>query len=134
MVEVVRELQFEDLALAERGVGAGDEGNGLFAERCGHLRCPSQEEVTRQDGDGVRPVAVDGSEAAAGLRLVDDIVVVERSEMDELDGRRRPRPAPSPSFGPQLGGDLGQQRSIALAAGSQEVLGDLGEERALAPW
>ncbi len=65
-----------------------------------------------------------------GVGVVDDVVVIERAGMDELD-----RNACFDRLGAvvraELGGHLGEQRAVALSAGEDEVLGDLGEEVAL---
>ena len=128
VIEIVGELQLENLALAEGGVGAGDQGHRFSAEWCRHLGGAGEKKVPGEDGDGVRPVLVDGDFAPPGVRLVDHVVVVERAEMDELDsdaGLDRAVIVPISQFG----GDLCQQRAVALPACREPVLGDLGQER-----
>ena len=121
-----------DLALAQPADGGGQQPGHLGAERGGDLRRPGQQEVAGEDRREVAPAGVDALDAAAGGGLVDDVVVVERAQVHELDGdaapdrRRRcagrppaqPAPAATASSGPQ-----------PLAAGDDQVAGDLGEER-----
>ena len=64
---------------------AGDVG----AERRRERRRLGEEEVAGEDRHDVAPAGVDARDAAAGLGLVDDVVVVERAEVDELDRDRR---------------------------------------------
>ena len=59
---------------------AGDVG----AERGGERRRPGEEEVAGEDRHDVAPAGVHARHAAPGLGLVDDVVVVQRTEVDEL--------------------------------------------------
>ena len=96
--------------------------------RRGDLRGSAEQEVARQDRPDVPPPAVDALDAPAGGRLVDDVVVVERADLHQLDGHATThdvsvhRPGVS---GPAGRGRDGQQRPQALAA-ADEVAGHLG--------
>ena len=46
---------------------------------------PRQREVTAQDGEGVAVGGVDGGEATAQVRAVDDVVVKQGGAVDDLD-------------------------------------------------
>ena len=78
--------QLADLPLAQLADGAGQERRHLGAERGGDLRRPGQQEVAGQDGDQVAPSGVDALDAPAVLGLVHDVVVVQGSEVHQLDG------------------------------------------------
>jgi len=127
MVEVVGELQFEDLAFAQQRIGAGQQRDGLLTQWRRNLRRPGEQEVPGQDRDRVCPVLVHRSFAPSAIGLIYDVVVIEASEVDELDGytclNRMVAGAAA-----QFGGHLCQQRAIALASG-QQMLGDLRQER-----
>ena len=125
--------ELTDLALAQGPDRRGQQRRHLGAERGGDLRGPGQQEVAGHDGDEVAPAGVDAFDSPPGPGLVHDVVVVQRSQMDEL--HRRPphhdrvggrRGQPGASRG------QGQGRAQALATGSEQVAGDLGEEGILA--
>ena len=64
--------------------------------------------------------------AASDVGLVDDIVVIQRPDMDQLHRDPGLYRAMVPAR-PELGGEQGQEWSEALAAGQEEVLCDLGQ-------
>ena len=66
-------------------VAASSDGD-VGAERRGERRRAGEEEVAGEDRDDVAPARVDARHAAAGLGLVDHVVVVERAEVHELAG------------------------------------------------
>ena len=87
VIQIADQLQLSGLALDQLCVGAGQQSDRLLAEPCRrHLRGARHEEVARQDRHRVRPVGVDGCRPAAGVRLIDHIVVVEASDVDQLHG------------------------------------------------
>ena len=125
--EVEVEPQLAGLALDELGVRGGEEAHRLRGEMGrGRLRGLGHEEVSGEDGDGVRPVRVRRRGAAPGISLVDDVVVVETPDVDELDGDAGLDRA-AVTGRSELGGEEGEKGPISLAAGREEVLGDVGE-------
>ncbi len=78
-------LQLTHLALTQLGDGGGQQSGHVGAERRGDLRCPGQQEVAGQDGPQVPPPGVDRDDRSAGDRLIHDVVVVERSDVHQLD-------------------------------------------------
>ncbi len=117
-----------DLSLAQQAQRVGEEPGDLGAERRGDLGRAGQEEVAGHDGDEVAEAGVDALHVAAHQGLVHDVVVVERGQVDELDGHRPlevvggRRPATSGGRG------QGQAGPQALAPGRDQVGGDLVEE------
>ncbi len=89
-VDVERGPQLDDLALAQPADRGGEQPGDLGAERRGDLRRLGQQEVAGEDGLEVAPAGVDALDGAPGDRLVDDVVVVERAEVDELDRHAAP--------------------------------------------
>ena len=106
---------------------AGDVG----AERRRERRRLREQVVAGEDRDDVRPARVHRRHAAAGLGFVDHVVVVERSEVDQLDrgaagddvgGRGRA------DAGAGVARAQGEGRAQALAARREQVPGDVAEE------
>ena len=127
MAEIMGAHEFRHLAFAQLRVGSSDERYGFLAERCGGLRCAGEKEVTCEDRNSVGPVQVYRSLSSAGVGLVDDVVVVERSEVNQLDGDTGLDGFVS-RIRSEFSGDLGEQRAIAFSARGEQVLCDLGEE------
>jgi hypothetical protein len=75
----------------------------------------------------VAPAEVHRRHAAAGLGLVDHVVVVERSDLHQLDRHTTLDDVVGGVVAPREGGGYGQDRAEALATCGDEVLGDLGE-------
>ena len=75
-----------DLALAQPADRAGEQAGDFGAERGGDLRGPRQQEVAGEDRLQVAPLGVHRLHAAAGVGLVDDVVVVQRAEVHEFAG------------------------------------------------
>ena len=102
-VDVEEVLQLEHLPAAQLADGGGEERRDVGAERRRERRRAGEEEVAGEDRDDVAPPGVDARHAAAGLGLVDHVVVVERSEVHELagdaagDGVGRSGAGPAPS-------------------------------------
>jgi hypothetical protein len=127
MGEVIGELKLPGLALDQFCIGGGEESHRLQAEMGGgDLRGPRHEEVPGQDGNGVGPVGVGRGGPAAGVGLVDHIVVIEGSDMDQFHGH--PGLDRAAILGrAQLRCEQGEHGAETLAAGEQKVLGDLGQ-------
>ena len=98
----------------------------LGAERGGDLRGPGQQEVAGQDGPEVPPPGVDALDGAAGDGLVHDVVVVQRAEVDQLAGHAAEHDVVG-GGGAGAGGGDGHHRAQPLAAGHDQVAGDLGQ-------
>ena len=90
-------LELEDLSPAQLADRGGEEPGDVGAQRRGQRRRAGEEEVAGEDRHDVAPAGVDAGHAAPGLGFVDDVVVVERSQVDQLhrdragDRRRRGR-------------------------------------------
>ena len=123
--------QFANLALAQRGDGGGQQSGHLRAQIRRDLRGPGQQVVTGQDGFEVAPAGVYALDSPSGLGGVHDVVVVQGPLVDQLDGHTAPDDVSRgrARLGVQyLGGGHGQGRSYPLAAGIDQVTGDLGQE------
>ena len=121
-------LHLHDLALAQLRDGLRHDPGDLDTEVGRQFGRPGEQVVTGQDADGVVPAGVRADGAASGRRLVDDVVVVERRQVHELDdhaGLRDLRPACLTEVGAQRH----QHGAEALAAGVHEVAGGLLHER-----
>ena len=86
--DVEEVLQLEDLAAAQLADGGGEQRGDVGAERRGERRRPGEQEVAGEDRHDVVPAGVHARHAPPGLGLVDDVVVVERPEVHELDRHR----------------------------------------------
>ena len=119
-----------DLALAQPADRAGEQPGDLGAERGGDLRRPRQQEVAGEDRLQVAPLGVDRLDAAARVGLVDHVVVVQRAEVDELarDAAAHDVVA-TPARPPTWAATIDDDRTQPLAAGHDEVRGDLGQVR-----
>ncbi len=130
VLHVPHQLQFLGLTFDQFGIGGSQQADRLLGEVSGcDLGGPCHEEVTGEDGNAVRPIGVDRWGAAPGVRFVDDVVVVERPDVDQLDGHPGFHRAMAPGVGPELGSEEGEQRAKPLAPGEEEMLGDLGQVR-----
>ena len=118
-----------DLALAQPPDRAGQQPGDLGAERRGDLRGPRQQEVAGEDRLQVAPLGVDGLDAAPGVGLVDDVVVVQRAEVDELARHAAADHVVGRFDAADLGGGDRHDRPQPLAAGDDEVRRDLGQVR-----
>ena len=93
----------------------------------GDLRRPREQEVAGEDRLQVPPLGVDGLDAAAGVGLVEHVVVVERAEVDQLAGDAAAHDVVGRRRAADLGGGDRHDRPQPLAPGDDEVRGDLGE-------
>ena len=87
-VDVEEVLELEHLSAAQLADGRREERGDVGTERRRQRRRAGEEEVAGEDRHDVAPAGVDAGHAAAGLGLVDHVVVVERAEVDELAGDR----------------------------------------------
>ncbi len=78
-------LKFLDLTVTELRDGGGEEAGNLRAERGGQFRGSAEQIVTGENCPVVAPLGVDAGHAAAGGGVIHDVVVVERSDVHELD-------------------------------------------------
>ena len=87
-----------------------------------------EEEVPDEDRGGVPVCRVGARGAAPHVRLVHDVVVVERGEVGQLHpGGGRDDPLVDPVA--ELGGEQREERPEPLPAGRREVRAGLGDER-----
>ncbi len=85
------------------------------------------EPVAGEDALGVAPGGVGGGAAAAGVGLVDDVVVDEGGGVEHLDdGAETDAGVAGAAEG--FGREEEQQGADALAAAGDEVLGDVGDD------
>ena len=84
------------------------------------------EPVAGEDTHGVAPLGVGGGTAAAGLGVVDDIVVDERGGVDDLDDGSELHRAIA-SIAEEFGGEQQERGADALAAASAQILADFGD-------
>ncbi len=135
-VDVEEVLQLEHLTATQLADGRREQRRHVGTERRGQRRCTSEQEVACEDGDDVAPARVHAGHAAARLGFVDHVVVVERSEVHQLARHRagegvvgrRARRRRRPRAG-RVRRDQREGGAQPLAAGADEVGGDLGEER-----
>ncbi|MPM60526.1 hypothetical protein SDC9_107377 [bioreactor metagenome] len=118
-----------DLTLHQPGEGPRLEPDEVHAEIGDDVRGPGEQVVADQDGDAVVPHTVGAGRAAADLRLVHHVVVIEARHVGELhhQGRpgqvlRRPRRAEGRR-------QDHQQRPEPLAPGGDDVPSGFGDER-----
>src|SRR5690606_26947802 len=129
---VVLVLHLEHLALAQLAERDGDQPGGLLADAGGQLGGSGEDVVAGEHGVVHALDGVDGGAAAPGGGVVEDVVVDERADLHELDrGGRVDDPVVEHVAGG--GGDDGEQRAQALAAGRHDPLGGGAERRPVAP-
>jgi hypothetical protein len=121
--------QFLDLTLAESADRAGQQCGHLGAERRRDLRRAREQEVAGEDGLQVAPLGVDGLDAAARGRFVHDVVVVQRTRLHEFAGDASLDSVVARRTVGDLCGHEGEHRAQALAAGDDEMGGDVVEIR-----
>ncbi len=85
------------------------------------------EPVAGEDALGVAPGGVGGGAAAAGIGLVDDIVVDEGGGVEHLDDGTE-ADAGVAGTAECFRGEKEEQGADALASASDEVLGDVGDD------
>ncbi len=114
------------LAEHEALEGRGLQPDGARAEVGEDLAGAREEEVAREDRDGVAPYGLRARDAAAHVRLVHDVVVVQRREVRDLDGYRRVHHLLRVALA-ELGDEEREHRAHALAARVEQVArGDVG--------
>ena len=125
-------LDLEDLALAQLGDGGGEQPGDLGAERRRDLRRLGQQVVAGEDRLEVAPAGVHAVDRAPGRGVVHDVVVVERAEVHQLHRHRAEHDLRRGGAHHVVGGGRrgdGEGGPHPLAAGEDQVAGDLGEER-----
>ncbi len=129
---VVRVPKFLDLALAQPTNRARQQASYLRAQGRRDLGRPRQQKVAGENRLQVSPLGVDRVDAAACVRFIHHVVVVERSGLHELAGDTALY-----RFFSQLGvgnacdlrGDDGQHRPQTLPTSDDEVRGDFLQVR-----
>ena len=116
------------LPLAELPERRRQQAGDLGAEARRDLGRAAEEVVAGHDGDEIAEPAVHAFDVPAHRRLVDHVVVVEGGEVDELD--RDPAQEIRLAGRALAGGGRGQrqERAQALAAGRDQVGGDVVQE------
>ena len=130
-IDVEQVLELEHLAAAQLADRRGQQPGDVGAERRRERRRLREQVVAGEDRDDVRPARVHRRHAAARLGLVDHVVVVQRAEVHELDrgaagddvGR-----GGAVAAGAAYAAHKRERRPQALAAGREQVAGDLAEE------
>jgi hypothetical protein len=92
-----------------------------------HGRSPRVQEVAGQDRALVAPDDVGRWLAAADCREIDDVVVQQRSGVDQLE-RGGDLDAPRPGVATKLGRQAQQRRAQSLAAGGEHVVADRADQ------
>ena len=124
--------QLLHLALGDDGRGGGEDVEHAQAAVGDHeLEGAAEQEVADQHRRLVAPDRVGGGRAAAQAAVVDHVVVQQRGGVDELDagGERQLARA---AIAAQARGQQGQDRPHPLAAGGDDVAGQLGDQADLA--
>ena len=125
VVGVEVERQLAGLTFDEFGVCGGEQSNRVETQvgrrSLGRTR---HEEVTGENGDGVRPVRIDRRCASSRVRLVDHVVVVEAADMDEFD-RHPGLDRAVIGDGSELAGQDGEEWAVPFATCVEQVLSDL---------
>ena len=128
-VRVVHVQQLQHLAFGDHVGGVGQDLHDAHAVQAHHhLERARVEEVADQHRGGIAEQRVGGLAAAAHRRFVDDVVMQQRCGVDEFDdgGQLMVRGAPV-AIG--IGQQQHQYWTDALAAGTDDVLGDLVDQR-----
>ncbi len=103
------------------GERLGDEPHRLRPQPRHQPRRRGEQIVAGQDRDVVAPAHIGGGRAAAHLRLVHHVVVVERGQVHQFDDRAGDRHLPGVGVRSDLRGQHGEQRPEPLAAGLEQV-------------
>ena len=132
-VDVEEVLQLEHLTATQLADRLREQRGDGCTERRGELRRAGEQVVAREDRDDVAPARVHARDAATRLRFVDHVVVVQRPEVDELDGHRTGDRVVGRGADPVGGvpGAEGQGGAEPLPSGLHQVGGDLPEKRVL---
>ena len=123
-------LELEDLPPAQLADRRREEPGHVGTERRRERRRACEQEVAGEDRHDVAPACVDAGHAAPGLGFVDDVVVIERAEVDQLDGDRPgDRVVAGPGGGAaRVGGAEREGGPDALSARLDQVRGHIGQE------
>ena len=128
-VDVVGGHQLQDLALGDHRRGLGQDRQHVERRVGDHqLERAREQEVAHQDRRLVAPKRVGRRGAAAQTALVDHVVVQQRRGMDQLDARGEPDMAFALVTAHPRGGE-GDHRAEPLAAGGDDVAGELGHQQ-----
>ncbi len=121
---VVGEAQFLDLALAQTTNRARKQTGDLGSERRRDFRRPREKKVTGENRLQVAPLRIDRLDTATRLGLVHDVVVVQRTQVDEFTGDSALNRVIRRGCGFRLGRQAGHNRhdgTQTLAARRYEV-------------
>ena len=109
---------------------ASTSSTRIRSTRDHHLERARIDEVADQHAGGVAEHRVRGAPAAPQAGLVDDVVVQQRRRVDELDHRRQLEALASREA-ERAGEQQHEQRPHPLAAGADDVVRDLVDQRDL---
>ena len=108
-------MKFLHLSFDQFRVGGCQQPHRLIRQGCGsRLRRLSHQKISGEYRDRVRPVGIGRYGAATGVGFVDDVVVIEASEVDEFHCHSR-LDRPIVLVGTELGCKYSQQRPVALS-------------------
>ena len=103
--------------------------DGLRAERRHQLGGAGHADVAGEDGGGVAPDDLSARGAAAQRSLIHDVVVVEGGDVGQLHDDGSTNQIRIVDLVTELGAQHHQQWTESLAAGGNDVVGRLGDER-----
>ena len=112
LVQLAEHEALEHLRLPEDPGGALDAGDQLAR--------PREQQVAREDRDGVAPHLLGGGDPAPLRRLVHDVVVVQGADVEDLDRLRRRHDVVGHAVA-ELRGEQREHRPHPLAARGEEV-------------
>ena len=119
------------LPLAEPGERRRQQSRDFGTELRSDLCRAGQQKVARHDCHEVAPAGVDALHAAPAGRLVHDVVVIERGEVDKFDGNRSEQDVRRDIVTLEVRRGDGQRGPEALASRLDEVARHLVQERVL---
>jgi hypothetical protein len=128
-LEVVGGHELQHLAFGDDGRGLGQDGEHLERAVFDHeLEGAAEQEVADQHRGFVAPDGIGRGQAAAEIAGVDDIVMQQRRGVDEFD-RRRQRHVAIAAIAAQPRRGQRQHRPEPLAAGRDDMTGELRDQR-----
>ena len=130
MVELERMdvQQLQHFAFGNRVGGVGQELHHLRPSEFDHqLEAARIQEVPDQHRRGITPHRIGGAAPAPQVGFIDHVVMEQGGGVDELDHRRKLVRIP-PAMSERPCGQQQQHRAQALAAGTDDVFGDLVDQ------
>ena len=129
VVRLLPVLDLHDFRLAHLHRRRGQGGRDVrMADAAEEIKSFCEEVVPQQHGNLVSPLHVDGGDAPTHFRLIDDVVVDQRGDVDELHRLRQPEPR-FPGAAPGLRRQTHQRRPDHLASRAQHMPHQLADKR-----